>query len=177
MLAKPARYVPHIYTDSELVTIVNRSASLLGIELDAAGASEIATRSHRDLRPVSEREAPDGQRVMDHHYSGCGVCPHCRVGWSQLCVEGIVVYGVTGHGAHAPWMKVPASTLVPLPDELSFETGERLVVHLRHQRHQRRRRPVEPHQRPPRARLTRKAAGAHQSHHEKRRNDRVDREL
>ena len=23
---------------------------------------------------VSEREAPIGQRVMDHHYSGCGVC-------------------------------------------------------------------------------------------------------
>jgi len=60
---------------------------------------------------------------MCHHYKGCGVCDHCRVGWSQLCAEGIVVYGVTGHGAHAPWMKVPASTLVPLPGELSFETG------------------------------------------------------
>jgi threonine dehydrogenase-like Zn-dependent dehydrogenase len=30
---------------------------------------------------------------------------------------------VTGHGAHAPFMKVPASTLVPLPASLSFETG------------------------------------------------------
>ena len=30
---------------------------------------------------------------------------------------------MTGHGAHAPYMKVPASTLVPLPDELSFEEG------------------------------------------------------
>jgi D-arabinose 1-dehydrogenase-like Zn-dependent alcohol dehydrogenase len=72
---------------------------------------------------VNERQAKVGDRVMCHHYKGCGVCHHCRVGWSQLCVEGIVVYGVTGHGAHAPWMKVPASTLVPLPDELSFETG------------------------------------------------------
>jgi threonine dehydrogenase-like Zn-dependent dehydrogenase len=72
---------------------------------------------------VNERQAKVGDRVMCHHYKGCGVCHHCRVGWSQLCVEGIVVYGVTGHGAHAPWMKAPASTLVPLPDELSFETG------------------------------------------------------
>jgi threonine dehydrogenase-like Zn-dependent dehydrogenase len=72
---------------------------------------------------VGERAAPMGARVMVHHYKGCGVCAHCRVGWSQLCAEGIVVYGVTGHGAHARYMKVPASTLVPLPDALSFETG------------------------------------------------------
>jgi threonine dehydrogenase-like Zn-dependent dehydrogenase len=60
---------------------------------------------------------------MDHHYCGCGVCSHCRVGWSQLCREGFVVYGVTANGAHADYMKVPARTLVPLPDELSFATG------------------------------------------------------
>jgi threonine dehydrogenase-like Zn-dependent dehydrogenase len=72
---------------------------------------------------VGERAAPMGARVMVHHYKGCGVCTHCRIGWSQLCAEGIVVYGVTGHGAHARYMKVPASTLVPLPDALSFETG------------------------------------------------------
>src|SRR5260370_55389 len=72
---------------------------------------------------VSEREAPIGQRVMDHHYSGCGVCKHCRVGWSQLCREGILVYGVTANGGHAEYLKVPARTLVPLPDELSFVEG------------------------------------------------------
>jgi threonine dehydrogenase-like Zn-dependent dehydrogenase len=72
---------------------------------------------------VSEREAPTGQRVMDHHYSGCGVCRHCRVGWSQLCRAGITVYGVTAHGGHADYLKVPARTLVPLPEELSFAEG------------------------------------------------------
>ena len=72
---------------------------------------------------VSEREAPTGQRVMDHHYAGCGVCGHCRLGWSQLCREGITVYGVTAHGGHADFLKVPARTLVPLPDELSFAEG------------------------------------------------------
>ncbi len=64
-----------------------------------------------------------GRRVMVHHYRGCGHCKHCRVGWSQLCRQGITVYGVTGHGGHAQLMKVPASTLVTLPDELSFEEG------------------------------------------------------
>jgi threonine dehydrogenase-like Zn-dependent dehydrogenase len=42
----------------------------------------------------------------------------------QLCVEGVAeVYGATGHGAHARYMKCPARTLVPLPDELSFAAG------------------------------------------------------
>jgi threonine dehydrogenase-like Zn-dependent dehydrogenase len=72
---------------------------------------------------VSEREAPIGQRVMDHHYAGCGVCKHCRVGWSQLCRAGITVYGVTANGGHAEYLKVPARTLVPLPEELSFVAG------------------------------------------------------
>jgi threonine dehydrogenase-like Zn-dependent dehydrogenase len=61
---------------------------------------------------------------MQHHYRGCGVCEHCATGWMQLCVEGVAeVYGATGHGAHARYMKCPARTLVPLPDELSFEAG------------------------------------------------------
>ena len=73
---------------------------------------------------VSEKQARIGMRVMQHHYRGCGVCEHCATGWMQLCVEGVAeVYGATGHGAHARYMKCPARTLVPLPDELSFETG------------------------------------------------------
>jgi threonine dehydrogenase-like Zn-dependent dehydrogenase len=40
-----------------------------------------------------------------------------------MCLEGTVVYGSGGHGGHARYMKVPVSTLVPLPDALSFVTG------------------------------------------------------
>jgi threonine dehydrogenase-like Zn-dependent dehydrogenase len=73
---------------------------------------------------VSPKQARVGQRVMQHHYLGCGVCPHCATGWTQMCVEGVAeVYGATGHGAHAHYMKCPANTLVPLPDELSFDAG------------------------------------------------------
>jgi threonine dehydrogenase-like Zn-dependent dehydrogenase len=73
---------------------------------------------------VGEREACIGARVMVHHYHGCGVCNHCRSGWSQLCQEEtIAVYGVTAHGGHARYLKVPARTLVPLPDALSFAAG------------------------------------------------------
>jgi 2-desacetyl-2-hydroxyethyl bacteriochlorophyllide A dehydrogenase len=73
---------------------------------------------------VGAHEVRLGQRAMVHHYRGCGVCPHCATGWMQLCEEGVAeVYGVTGHGAHARYMKCPARTLVTLPDELSFEAG------------------------------------------------------
>ena len=74
---------------------------------------------------VSETQAKVGDRVMVHHYTGCGVCRHCRSGWTQMCDrQRPLVYGSgAGHGGHAPYMKVPAATLVRLPDALSFEAG------------------------------------------------------
>tara|TARA_B100001109_G_scaffold24122_1_gene17631 strand:- start:208 stop:987 length:780 start_codon:yes stop_codon:yes gene_type:complete len=61
---------------------------------------------------------------MQHHYEGCGTCSHCSTGWQQLCNEGVkAVFGVTGNGAHAKYMKCPASTLVPLRDDISFIAG------------------------------------------------------
>ena len=43
---------------------------------------------------VSGKQGRVGMRVMQHHYRGCGVCPHCATGWMQLCVEGVAeVYG------------------------------------------------------------------------------------
>jgi threonine dehydrogenase-like Zn-dependent dehydrogenase len=73
---------------------------------------------------VTKKQARIGDRVMQHHYRGCGVCPQCSTGWMQLCDEGVAeVYGATGHGAHARYMKCPARTLVPLAEELSFEAG------------------------------------------------------
>src|SRR6516164_377055 len=72
---------------------------------------------------VTPQEARSGQRVMNHHYTGCGSCKHCRSGWAQMCLEGSIVFGANGNGGHARYMKVPVHTLVPLPDALSFETG------------------------------------------------------
>jgi D-arabinose 1-dehydrogenase-like Zn-dependent alcohol dehydrogenase len=72
---------------------------------------------------VAPHEAKLGQRVMDHHYKGCGTCKHCRTGWTQMCLDGAVVFGASGNGGHAKYMLAPVSTLVPLPDALSFETG------------------------------------------------------
>lgn len=62
-------------------------------------------------------------RMMVHHYDGCGFCDQCRTGWPQLCDRGNVIYGATAHGGHADYLTVPVRTLVPLPDELSFAAG------------------------------------------------------
>ena len=35
----------------------------------------------------------------------------------------VKVYGNNAHGGHAQYLQVPANTLVPLPDELSFSAG------------------------------------------------------
>jgi threonine dehydrogenase-like Zn-dependent dehydrogenase len=72
---------------------------------------------------VPETLAPIGQRVMVHHYRYCGQCRHCRSGWSQMCLQGGITYGVTGDGGHAEYMRVQPEMLVPLPEELSFEEG------------------------------------------------------
>jgi len=73
---------------------------------------------------VADHEARVGDRVMVHHYWGCTVCDFCRSGWAQMCSEQTpLIYGGNAHGAHAPYLKVPARTLIPLPDELSFVAG------------------------------------------------------
>ena len=73
---------------------------------------------------VTAAEAKVGDRVMVHHYQGCTQCSHCRSGWQQLCQEvPVKVYGNNAHGGHARYLKVPANTMVPLPESLSFSAG------------------------------------------------------
>jgi threonine dehydrogenase-like Zn-dependent dehydrogenase len=103
-----------------------------GMSLLGATPTEPVIRGHEPCGvvaavgpDVNERTAKVGDRVMVHHYWGCGACRHCRAGWSQMCErQRPLVYGSgAGHGGHAKYMKVPAGTLVHLPDELSFAAG------------------------------------------------------
>lgn len=75
-------------------------------------------------RSVNDNVAQLHHRVMVHHYHGCTTCHHCRTGWAQLCKAAPVqIYGINADGAHAPYLRVPADTLVPLDDSLSFIAG------------------------------------------------------
>ncbi|QYX82852.1 zinc-dependent alcohol dehydrogenase family protein [Streptomyces akebiae] len=73
---------------------------------------------------VPDEVAAIGNRVMVHHYAGCTRCDHCRSGWPQMCSTAPTrVFGTHEHGAHAPFMRVPAVTLVPLDKKLNFSAG------------------------------------------------------
>jgi threonine dehydrogenase-like Zn-dependent dehydrogenase len=72
---------------------------------------------------VSDRQATVGQRVLIHHYQGCGICKQCRIGYAQMCMRGSKTMGFSMHGGNAPYLLAPASALMPLPDELSFAEG------------------------------------------------------
>src|SRR5215467_14338017 len=73
---------------------------------------------------VGAAQAKVGDRMMVHHYQGCTRCNHCLSGWQQLCQEvPVKVYGNNAHGGHAKYLKVPANTMVPLHDALSFTAG------------------------------------------------------
>lgn len=64
-----------------------------------------------------------GDRVMIHHYSGCGRCKHCQTGWTQLCLHGSKVYGSHADGGNADYELVEDYMCVPMPEGLSFEEG------------------------------------------------------
>ena len=73
---------------------------------------------------VPARTASVGDRVMIHHYWGCGTCGDCRSGWPQLCTTMPPrIPTLNEHGGHADFIKVPASQTIPLPGELSFRAG------------------------------------------------------
>ena len=117
------------------VVIEVRSSGMCGSDLHAfrAPASDLppSIAGHEPCgvvvevgSAVTEREAKIGDRVMIHHYDGCGVCRHCQSGWTQLCETDPVWFGsMTGHGGHARYMRAPAHTLVSLPEALSFAAG------------------------------------------------------
>src|SRR5262245_12990045 len=59
---------------------------------------------------ISADQAPDGLRVMIHHYRGCGRCWLCRMGYTQMCNRAEVM-GTDIHGGHAAYLLAPADTL------------------------------------------------------------------
>ena len=67
-----------------------------------------------------------GDRIIVHHYLGCGRCRWCQVGYSQMCLgpaAGKLYYGRTNHGGHCERIVVHETACVPMPDGLTFEEG------------------------------------------------------
>jgi len=64
----------------------------------------------------------EGDRVITYHISGCGVCRECRKGYFINCAQKSA-YGWHRDGGNAEYMVADESTMVPLPDELTYLDG------------------------------------------------------
>jgi threonine dehydrogenase-like Zn-dependent dehydrogenase len=70
---------------------------------------------------VSEAGLIPGQRVVGEINAGCGRCHVCRSGDPRHC-ETRTVLGIVGRdGAHAEFLRLPVTNLLPVPDEISDE--------------------------------------------------------
>jgi threonine 3-dehydrogenase len=59
-----------------------------------------------------------GQRVSGEGHLTCGVCRNCRAGKRHLCRNTLGV-GVNRPGCFAEFLSIPASNVIPLPDDIS----------------------------------------------------------
>lgn len=61
-----------------------------------------------------------GDRVVVHHYSGCGSCRSCRMGWDTLCAEK-KVHSLHRDGGFQEKVAAKAKDCLVIPDNMAFE--------------------------------------------------------
>jgi D-arabinose 1-dehydrogenase-like Zn-dependent alcohol dehydrogenase len=64
-----------------------------------------------------------GDRVVAYFYLTCGHCDRCRRGDTNQCTNFGGWFGVQRDGAYAESTTIPATNVLPLPDEASFAEG------------------------------------------------------
>ncbi|WP_308257030.1 zinc-dependent alcohol dehydrogenase family protein [Rhodococcus rhodochrous] len=119
------------------VVVGIRASGMCGSDLHtyraaaAAPSSDLMVQGHEPCgdivavgSAVPSHVANVGDRVMIHHYWGCGTCPDCRSGWPQMCSQMEPrVATLNEHGAHAEYMKLPAIQTLPLHEKLTYKAG------------------------------------------------------
>jgi len=63
-----------------------------------------------------------GDRVVLSNNVGCGKCNYCKTGRQNLCID-LDQHGFTIDGGYAELIKTVESTLVKLPEDVSYEAG------------------------------------------------------
>jgi len=122
------------------VIVEMRASGLCGSDLrggyrapreERGDPAQLKAAGHEPCGVVAEvgpgvRHVKAGDRVIVHHYLGCGHCKWCLVGYSQMCIDPNakkLYYGGTNHGGHADRIAVHESACVPMPEDLSYEEG------------------------------------------------------
>ena len=63
-----------------------------------------------------------GDRVTVNHTLGCGVCDYCKEGSTCMCTDNLGI-AASGYGGDAEYLVLPAESIHPLPDLLTFTDG------------------------------------------------------
>lgn len=67
-----------------------------------------------------------GDRVCLHYLATCGECEACRGGYEMFCPTSEML-GKDRDGGYAEFVKVPARSTFPLPEEVPFEWGAAMM--------------------------------------------------
>jgi propanol-preferring alcohol dehydrogenase len=67
-----------------------------------------------------------GDRVAIYNMIGCGECPYCRTSQEELCDRPNGQIGFNVDGGFAEFVAVPVTNLIPIADNVSFETAAAL---------------------------------------------------
>ena len=120
------------------VLVRMRASALCGSDLRAIYHQHLGSGAERyqgciaGHEPCGEVEAVGpgvesvrvGDRVVVYHIAGCGNCRDCRGGWMISCTSPKrAAYGWQRDGGHADFLLAEESTLIHLPDELTFVDG------------------------------------------------------
>ncbi|MBE3566428.1 MAG: zinc-binding dehydrogenase [Thermogemmatispora sp.] len=68
-----------------------------------------------------------GQRVAVAPYLFCGRCEYCRSGEEVLCLNGDII-GLASQGGFAEYVRVPASSVIPLQEGLDFVSAAAVTL-------------------------------------------------
>jgi threonine dehydrogenase-like Zn-dependent dehydrogenase len=101
----------------------------VGVVESLPESEEIARPSGRVVKVATPRGEPSltvglltpGRRVVGEINAGCGRCVLCRAGDPRHCPERTVLGIVRRDGAHAEFLKLPVTNLIPVPDEIVDE--------------------------------------------------------
>jgi len=120
--------IPAIGPKEVLVRV--RACGLCGTDLKIASGKfpkiplphipghEIAGEIHKIGDQVTELRV--GERVAVYFYVTCGQCRYCQTGQDSLCIRPKGQVGFHLNGGLAEFVKVPASNVLPIGDNLSF---------------------------------------------------------
>ena len=133
---------PRIESPGDIIVKVERAA-ICGSDLHVYHGRETGidigtTMGHEFTGTVAEvgsevRNFKVGDRIVSPFTTNCGTCFYCKKGLTARCEKGNLFGWVSKgkglQGVHAEYVRVPMgdSTLVSLPDDLSWEQGNLLA--------------------------------------------------